>query len=74
MGRQRPPVAGVSINPQITHRANFSLALAQGESVKEYDADSGSAAEISRLWLAIERSVQAINGAGYKTAMHRFAA
>jgi len=59
---------------QITHRANFSLALARGESVKEYDADSCSAAEISHLWLAIERSVQAINGAGYKTAMHRFAA
>jgi len=59
---------------QITHRASFSLALAKGEGVKEYEAQSGSAAEIARLWLAIERSVAAINGAGYKTAMHRVAA
>jgi chromosome partitioning protein len=59
---------------QITHRANFSLALAQGEGVKEYEAQSGSAAEIARLWLAVERSVAAINGAGHKSAMHRLAA
>jgi chromosome partitioning protein len=59
---------------QITHRSNFSLALAQGEGVKEYEAQSGSAAEIARLWLAVERSVEAINGAGHKSAMHRLAA
>jgi hypothetical protein len=45
---------------QITQRANFSLALAEGEGVKEYDSDSDSAAEITRLWLAIEKSVIAI--------------
>jgi chromosome partitioning protein len=59
---------------QIIHRSNFSLALAQGEGVKEYEAQSGSAAEIARLWLAVERSVEAINGAGHKSAMHRLAA
>jgi hypothetical protein len=35
---------------------------------------SRPAAEIARLWLAIERSVAAINGAGHKTAMHPVAA
>lgn len=59
---------------QITQRANFSLALAKGEGVKEYETQSASAAEIARLWLAVERSVDAINGAGHKSAMHRVAA
>jgi hypothetical protein len=57
-----------------SQRGNFSLALAKGEGVKEYDVQSGSAAEIARLWLAVERSVAAINGAGHKSAMHRVAA
>ena len=57
-----------------SQRANFSLALAKGEGVKEYKAQSGSAAEIARLWLAVERSVDAINGADHKSAMHRAAA
>ncbi len=59
---------------QITQRANFSLALADGEGAKEYDADSHAAAEISRLWSAIERSVKAIHGAHEGAAMHRVAA
>jgi cellulose biosynthesis protein BcsQ len=59
---------------QITQRTNFSLALAHGEGAKEYDADSYSAAEIGRLWLAIEKSVKAIHGTREGTAMHRVAA
>jgi chromosome partitioning protein len=59
---------------QITHRANFSLALTAGEGVKEYDADSCSADEITRLWLAIEKSVKVIHGAHGSAAMHRVAA
>jgi chromosome partitioning protein len=59
---------------QITNRANYALALAAGEGAKEYDAQSQAAAEVARLWLAIERSVKAIRGA-YQTAgaMHRAA-
>jgi chromosome partitioning protein len=59
---------------QITHRANYSLALASGEGVREYDADDGSASEIARLWIAIEKSVKAIRRARDGTGMHRVAA
>ena len=59
---------------QITHRANYSLALAEGEGVKEYDSDDSSASEISRLWIAIEKSVKAIRRARDGTGMHRVAA
>jgi chromosome partitioning protein len=59
---------------QITQRGNFSLALADGEGAKEYDADSYAAAEIGRLWAAIEKSVKAIHGAHEGAAMHRVAA
>jgi len=59
---------------QITQRANFSLALAEGEGAKEYDADSFAAAEIGRLWSAIEKSVKAIHGARESAVMHRVAA
>jgi cellulose biosynthesis protein BcsQ len=59
---------------QITQRANFSLALAEGEGAKEYDADSFAAAEIGRLWGAIEKSVKAIHGARESAVMHRVAA
>ena len=59
---------------QITQRANFSLALAEGEGAKEYDADSFAAAEIGRLWSAIEKSVKAIHGAHDGAVMHRVAA
>lgn len=60
---------------QITHRADFSLALGAGEGVKEFDPASAAAAEMAQLWSAIDRSVKAINGA-YKTArgMHKLAA
>ncbi len=59
---------------QITQRANFTLALAEGEGAKEYDADSQAAAEIGRLWAAIEKSVKAIHGAYEGATMHRAAA
>jgi chromosome partitioning protein len=59
---------------QITQRGNFSLALAGGEGAKEYEAGSAAAAEIGRLWLAIERSVKAIHGVYAGAAMHRVAA
>jgi cellulose biosynthesis protein BcsQ len=59
---------------QITQRTSFSLALAEGEGVKEYDVDSDSTAEIGRLWRAIEKSVKAIRGAREGAVMHRVAA
>jgi cellulose biosynthesis protein BcsQ len=59
---------------QITHRTAYSISLEYGEGVKEYDADSPAAAEISALWGAIDRSVKAIHGAYAGTAMHRVAA
>lgn len=59
---------------QITHRANYSLALASGEGVNEYDAGDGSATEIERLWIAIEKSVKAIRRARDGGGMHRVAA
>jgi chromosome partitioning protein len=59
---------------QITQRAHFTLALAEGEGAKEYAADSAAAAEIGRLWAAIEKSVRAIHGAREAAAMHKVAA
>jgi chromosome partitioning protein len=59
---------------QITQRTNFSAALTEGEGAKEYDAASTAAAEIGRLWLAIEKSVRAIHGTRDGGAMHRVAA
>ncbi|HEV2557183.1 MAG TPA: ParA family protein [Microvirga sp.] len=60
---------------QITHRADFSLALSHGEGAKEYDAGSQAAAEMAALWSAVDRSVKAINSAskGAK-GMHKLAA
>jgi chromosome partitioning protein len=59
---------------QITHRANFSLSLAEGEGAKEYDATSHAADEIGRLWNAIDKSIKAIQGAYDGAAMHKKAA
>jgi chromosome partitioning protein len=59
---------------QITHRTNYSLALAAGEGVKEYDAGDGSVSEIARLWIAIEKSVKAIRRARDGAGMHQVAA
>jgi chromosome partitioning protein len=59
---------------QITQRTNYSLALAEGEGAAEFDGRSEAAAEVEALWTAIEKSVQAINGAYKGVAMHRVAA
>jgi chromosome partitioning protein len=60
---------------QITHRMNYSIALAAGEGAREFAPDSAAAEEVTRLWTAVEKSVAAINGA-HETArsMHRAAA
>ena len=59
LAKYRAPVWG----GQITNRADLLMALGHGEGVSEYDAEGRAAAEIARLWAAIERSVRAIRGA-----------
>ena len=44
-------------------RTDYSLAPAEGEGAKEYDASCGAAVEVVALWNAIDKSVKAINGA-----------
>jgi chromosome partitioning protein len=48
---------------QISQRAGFVTSLAAGSSAGEMAPDSAAGSEIARLWSAIERSVEAINGA-----------
>jgi chromosome partitioning protein len=48
---------------QVSHRAAYSLTLAAGTSVCEDAPDSTAACEISVLWSAVARSVDAINAA-----------
>jgi chromosome partitioning protein len=48
---------------QISHRAAFSLTLAAGASAAEAEPTSFAAAEIGKLWTAVEKSVVAINTA-----------
>jgi chromosome partitioning protein len=69
LAKLRVPVWG----GQISNRTNFSISLAAGEGAKEYDAESPAAAEIARLWNAIEKSVKAIEGAYKGSAMHEAA-
>src|SRR6478672_8332449 len=60
---------------QITNRADLLMALSQGEGAREYYAEGRAAAEIGRLWAAIERSIKAIRGqASGSGAMHKQAA
>ncbi len=60
---------------QITNRADLLMALGQGEGAREYYAEGRAAAEINRLWAAIERSIKAIRGtAPASGAMHKQAA
>ncbi|NIX77612.1 ParA family protein [Microvirga terricola] len=59
---------------QITHRADFSLALAAGEGAKEFEPDSHAAEEIQRLWNALDRSLSAIHTAYKKAGSGRAAA
>lgn len=48
---------------QISHRAAFNFTLAAGASAGEAEPNSLAAAEIERLWRAVEKSVAAINDA-----------
>jgi hypothetical protein len=67
----RAPVWG----GQITNRADLLMALGKGEGAREYFAEGRAAAEIGRLWAAIERSVKAIRGtASASGTMHKQAA
>jgi chromosome partitioning protein len=60
---------------QITNRADLLLALAEGEGAREYSAEGRAAAEIGKLWTAIERSIKAIRGAvSAAGTMHKQAA
>src|SRR6267154_1337163 len=71
LAEMRVPVWG----GQITNRANFILALGEGEGAKEFAAESLASAEIARLWSAIDKSVKAIHGHGAAGgAMHKQAA
>jgi cellulose biosynthesis protein BcsQ len=71
LAKFRAPVWG----GQITNRADLLMALGHGEGVREYDAEGRAAAEIARLWAAIERSVKAIRGtASAGGVMHKQAA
>jgi hypothetical protein len=53
---------------QITNRADLIMALSQGEGAREYYAEGRAAAEITRLWGAIERSIKAIRGSASASA------
>jgi chromosome partitioning protein len=70
LGEQQIPVWG----GQVTLQTSFSLALAESEGAKEYYVGSLAAAEIARLWLAIEKLVKANNGVREGAALHRIAA
>src|ERR1700686_405469 len=71
LAKFRAPVWG----GQITNRADLLMALSHGEGAREYYAEGRAAAEIGRLWAAIERSVKAIRGsASASGAMHKQAA
>jgi chromosome partitioning protein len=60
---------------QVTNRADLLMALGEGEGAREYHAEGRAAAEISRLWAAIDRSIKAIRGSASATgAMHKQAA
>jgi len=64
VAQARRSLAGINApvwSGQVSHRTNFSLALAEGENVHEYDGSSLAALEIAALWSAIEQSVMAIN-------------
>ena len=69
LAKLRVPVWG----GQITQRTNFSLSVAAGEGAREFAPDSPAAAEVARLWAAITKSVQAIEGAYSGAAMHKAA-
>ena len=66
LAKFRAPVWG----GQITNRADLLMALSHGEGAREYYAEGRAAAEIGRLWAAIERSVKAIRGTASASRRH----
>ena len=48
---------------QITHRPDLSLSLSHGEGAREYGARSAGAGEIGQLFVALLRTVEAVQGA-----------
>ena len=48
---------------QVSQRAGFMLSLSKGAGAGEDDARSLGAAEITKLWSAVEKSVEAVNAA-----------
>jgi chromosome partitioning protein len=48
---------------QVSQRAGFALSLAAGAGVSEAAPTSAAAVEVKRLWTAVSRSVEAVNGA-----------
>ncbi len=58
---------------QVSQRAGFVLSLSQGASAGEDDARSLGAAEITKLWNAVEKSVEAVNAARAAVAPGRAA-
>ena len=59
-GLQIPVWAG-----QISQRAGFQSTLAAGASAAEIGPNTAAGIEIAKLWSAVERSVEAINAAGF---------
>jgi chromosome partitioning protein len=54
---------------QISQRAGFVQSLSQGAGAGEADARSLGAAEVAKLWTAVEKSVEAVNAARPPAAM-----
>ena len=48
---------------QVSQRAGLVLSLSKGAGAGEDDARSLGAAEITKLWSAVEKSVEAVNAA-----------
>ena len=64
--KAREGLAGLNVplwSGQLTNRASFALALAAGEGAREYEPESYAAAELTRLWAAVQKSVNVINTA-----------
>ena len=59
---------------QITQRIEYSLALAEGAGIHEFQPGDTAADEIARLWRAIEKSVKAIRAARHGQGTHSIAA
>jgi chromosome partitioning protein len=64
LAREQLSTTGAPVwSGQITQRTDFSAAVECGEGAKAFDPESLAAAEIARLWRAVERSARAIDAA-----------